>query len=207
MADSSTDSPNARPRDKAASAPAPTASTAAPAASAPWPAGDLAALDFLWKTHGRLNEDARFADTKAAVVIMFASGLIASLSALKLHVLILSRSPLHWGFLEPLAAAGYILLTAGMCLAAWSMKPRLDRAHDRGFLFWDSIRGYPTSQEFWQAYRVQNAGTLNEHMAHHVYTLAGVCQKKYRLVGLGMWAFFLGALAAMAAFLLKDVVS
>lgn len=207
MADSPNDRPDVRPRENATSAPAPAALDAAPRAPAPWAASDLAALDFLWRTHGRLNEDARFADTKAAIVILLASGLIASLSALRLHVLVLSRSPLQWGFLEPLAAAGYVLLAAGMCFAAWAIKPRLNRAHDKGFLFWDSIRGYPTPQEFWQAYRLQDARTLNEHMAHHVYTLAGVCQRKYRLVGLGMWAFFLGAAAAVLAFLLKDVIS
>jgi hypothetical protein len=164
-------------------------------------------MQFLWNAHGRVNEDARFADTKAAAVIMLASGVIASLYAVKLHVPVLSKGPLEWGALEALSAGAYCLLGAGVVLALWAIKPRLTKAHAKGFVFWDSIRGHPSATEFWQAFRSQGAEDLTEHLAHHVHTLAGVCKRKYFWVGLSMWLAFLGALAGTAAVLMKDVLA
>ena len=182
-------------------------SEGAPAPLEPPPAsGEFAALDFLWKTHGRLNEDARFADTKALAVIMFASGLITTMQAVRLHLVVLSQGPGRWGILGFLSAVAYLCLAAALVLAAWSIKPRLTKAHDKGFLFWESIRGYPTASEFWRDFRSHDVGALAEHMADHVHTLAGVCKRKYDWLGWSMWAVFLGAASAALAILLKDVL-
>ena len=180
---------------------------AASASREPPPAsGEMVALDFLWRTHGRLNEDARFADTKALAVIMLASTLIATMQAVKLHLTVLSQGPGQWGILGFLAAFAYILLGAGLLLAAWSIKPRLTKAHDKGFPFWESILGYPTASEFWRDFGAHDVRDLAEHMADHVHTLAGVCRRKYYWMGLSMWALFLGGAAAAVAILLRDVL-
>jgi hypothetical protein len=175
------------------------ATSAAPP-SLPWDGG----MTFLLTVHGRVNDDSRFADSKAAAVIVLGTGLIASLYGAKLHMGVISKPFSQWGLLEPLSAAAYCLLGVGVFLAAWAIKPRLDKAHEKGFVFWASIRGFADAEEFWQAFRSNNLKDLIQHVAQSTYTLAGVCKTKYFWVGLSIWTSFFGAVAAMAAVLLKD---
>jgi hypothetical protein len=152
-----------------------------------------------------MNEYIRFADTKAGVVIVLASGLVAGLYAAKLHVPIMSASPFALGWLGVLSALGFLFLTSGILLAVWAIRPRLTNDQRRGFVFWESIRGFRSASEYWQALRAEGEERLGEHLAGHLYMLSSVCRRKYFWVALSIWVSLGGAVAGTAALLLKLV--
>lgn len=183
---------------------------AQPVTSAPAPQGVLAVdkqLAYLWSVHEYLNTYIRFADTKAGVVIVLASGLIAALYGTGLHVPLLSKSPTEWGWLGTLSAVGFLLLASAVLLAVWAIKPRLTNDQRKGFVFWESIRGFKSPLEYWQALRLQSEDGLTENLSGHLYTLAGVCRRKYFWVALSIWVSVAGAATGTTAILLKDVLT
>ena len=161
--------------------------------------------DFLWNTHQYLNEYIRFSDAKAGVVIVLASGIIAAMYSAQLHVAVLGTSVADWRWLEQLSAVGFSLLAAAVVLAVWAIRPRLTNNQPTGFVFWDSIRAFGSAQAFWNALHAQNKSRLEEHLSEHLFTLAGVCHRKYFWASLSIWAALLGSAAGVAAILLSDV--
>jgi len=164
------------------------------------------AADFLWNTHNYLNEYIRFSDTKAGVVVVLASGIIAAMYAAKLHVGVLGKWPSQWHWLDWLATSSFALLAATVALAVWAIKPRLTNDQSQGFVFWNSIRGFRSASDFWSAFRAQSVDGMAEHLSAHLFTLAGVCKRKYFWVALSIWVALVGAASGAAAVLLKDVV-
>jgi len=162
-------------------------------------------VQYLWNVHGYMNEYIRFADTKAGVVIVLASGLVAGLYAANLHVPIVSTWPVAWEWLGVLSALAFLLLASGIVLAVWAIRPRLTNDQQCGFVFWESIRGFRSASEYWQALRAEGEERLAEHLAGHLYTLASVCRKKYFWVAVSIWVSLGGAAAGTAALLLKGV--
>jgi hypothetical protein len=163
------------------------------------------ALEYAWRVHEYINEYIRFSDSKGGAVIAFGSGLIAVLYAAGLHKEALLKVPLQWGWSGILAAVSFCCLGAGIALAGFSIKPRLTNEQSRGFVFWESILGYGTPADLWRDLRTRNEEHLGEHLVHHLHTLAGVCRRKYRWVGLSMWFTFIGALAGIVGLMLKDL--
>jgi uncharacterized integral membrane protein len=163
------------------------------------------ASEFLWNTHQYLNEYIRFSDAKAGVVIVFASGIIAAMYSVQLHVAVFSAWPAGWRWLEWAAAAGFALLAAAVILSVWAIRPRLTNSQRQGFIFWDSIRGFSSAADFRRALLTQNSTGMAEHLAEHLFTLAGVSHRKYFCVSLSIWAALLGATAGAAAIVLKDL--
>ncbi len=163
--------------------------------------------DFLWNTHQYLNEYIRFSDAKAGVVIVFASGIIAAMYSAQLHVAVFSTWPADWRWLEWTSAAGFALLATAVLLSVWAIRPRLTNKQPKGFIFWDSIRGFSSAADFRRAFQTQNKSGMAGHLAEHLFTLAGVSHRKYFWVSLSIWATLFGAAAGGTAIVLKDVLA
>jgi|SRR5208337_832171 len=88
-------------------------------------------IEFIWKVHDYTNNYIRFADTKAALVIVVASGLTASLYAAQAHHYFrLSRLSLHaasgWATLLGVGSLlAFLCLGGSIFLAVLAVVPRL----------------------------------------------------------------------------------
>jgi hypothetical protein len=177
------------------------------------PASDLASagspeavsfrVDFLWKVHEFTHQHIRFADTKAALVIMGASGLLSALFGARLHLRFLSAAWLSAAVaLEREAAVGaaalgaFLLLAGAVVLAVWSILPRVRHDQAPGFLFWENIRSHGDAYQFDQSLSQQSSTDLMRHLQDNLFLLAGVCQAKYACVNWSMRLALLGGMAA-----------
>ena len=79
-----------------------------------------ARVDFLWNVHSYTNEYIRFADTKAALTVAWATALLGVLYAERVHAV---PNPETGFWVTSLLAAA--ALCAGFVLSVWSILPRL----------------------------------------------------------------------------------
>ena len=163
--------------------------------------------EFTWKTHDYVNAYIRFADTKAGVVIVFCSGLMAALYAAKVHIAILNTAPGVWGSIQVIGCFAWVVLVFAAVCAALVVLPRLTSQQPQGFIFWQSILAFKSADGFCQAYGARREAQLAEHLARHLYDLASVADRKYFWVGLSVWSALGGSILAATAILLKDVLA
>lgn len=161
---------------------------------------EQASLDFLWKIHGYVNEYIRFADTKAAFTITLAVAVLGGLLSSGVHRLVVLAPPSQWTLLESAAGASMFLLAISVFLGGCAIWPRFwRRGAGEGHIFWGAIVEQPNANAFWAGIRNRAPENLTEAVAHHVYSLANVCARKYSYVSLSMGAAFVGAVLGALA--------
>jgi hypothetical protein len=161
-------------------------------------------LDFAWKTHEYINNYIRFADTKAAFVVAWATGLLGVLYAANAHRLFTFGFNFSLAAVVPtLSAAAFVLLPLAFLSAAWSMIPRLPTKQRSGLVFWESILVHPSGDLYGRDLARHDENVLTKHLCVQIYAVAGVARKKYLWVTVSMWFAFLGSLCAAAVLLLK----
>jgi hypothetical protein len=183
----------------------PGADSAVPAEETP-PAAHEGLIDFLWKVHDSTEQAIRFADSKAAMVVVAASGAMSALYASKLHHCFLGVAPVNCRLTEALKGAGaavaFLLLAAGLLQAAWAVMPRLQKKPVAGFLFWEGILAHGNCDDFAGALRGQGAAQVSRHLQDDLFCLSRVCRAKYRHV---LWSMRLtvagGALGGLVTLL------
>ncbi|MGB7309781.1 MAG: Pycsar system effector family protein [Candidatus Acidiferrales bacterium] len=155
--------------------------------------------DFLWKVHGYTNDYIRFADTKAAFCLGLASALMAALIRRSFPGTFVAalRSSHHFSIWTLLVLAALTFLVGSIVASVMTVRPRLITRSQKGFIFWEAISSFDGPGAFTAAYSAQPERELTECLAHHVYTLAHVCRRKYLWVNLAIVAVVVGGAMAI----------
>ena len=170
------------------------------------PAMDEAAKqNFLWNTHGYLNEYARFGDTKAGFAGTAAAAFLGALYSARAHVPVVQTSFHQWTVSSWLVLLGTVFLVLSVLLAVWTIRPRLRSTQTKGFIYWGSIAAHQRLELLQTSFHGQSARTLNDHLLHHVFDISTkVCVPKYRYVSLCMLCLVIGSILGGSALLLQD---
>jgi hypothetical protein len=136
------------------------------------------------------NQYIRFADTKAGFCVAIVLALFGALVSAGTHELFLHVARVQWALLAWASLVAFLLLIVAVLAAVAAVRPRLWTHSSRGFIFWESVAAYESPDRFSDAFRTQLDNDLKDHLAHHLYTLAKVCRRKYLWVN---WAIFTGA--------------
>jgi hypothetical protein len=103
---------------------------------------------FLWKVHQYTNEYIRFADTKAAFIAAVSTALIGSLVSSSIFDSCFRRTLCLWTKLQWAGIAGLMLVVTALALSVAAIRPRLWNRTSVGYIFWESVAGHRTAQEF-----------------------------------------------------------
>jgi hypothetical protein len=162
-------------------------------------------LDFLWKVHGYTNDYIRFADTKAAFVAATVVALIGAVVASRAFDS-LSQMPLaSWPHRAWWAAIALAALLLSFMLVLFAIRPRLHSDVPKGFIFWDSVVGHPTDLAFAAESARLTADEMELNVSRHIYTLAGICKRKYYWTNLAIYAGTLGGVLAGAVIIASHI--
>lgn len=143
--------------------------------------------EFLWNVHSFMNEYIRFADTKAQLVIGWATAIAGTLVASDfLH-------PMEFTPIKVARLASVLLLALAVASAIFAINPRLRTKQPKGYIFWLSILGHGSRDSFLQATDTIGASEAGEHVASHLYDLSGVCRDKYWWVNVSILLAFVGS--------------
>lgn len=167
--------------------------------------------EFLWHVHQYYCEHIQLGDRKAAGVILWTSCLIAFLVPAKAHLYVLhllqtllqidlvsSAPPTEKTAHYVLAVVTFCSLSIAFLLAVWAIRPNLWDKALPGFIFWNRVKAHKTAHQFYWEWMQQSPDERTRHLSEHVFTLAGVCQRKFRLVALGFPFAILGTVAGAA---------
>jgi hypothetical protein len=146
------------------------------------PRPDAEASDFLWEVHRYTNEYIRFADTKAAFIAGASTALVGSLVASSLFDSCFRTTPFQWSKLQWAGVAGLLLLAASLALSIAAIRPRLWNKTSVGFIFWGSITGHRSAQEFAREVRGLSARDRAAAISDHLFMLASIAKRKYAFV-------------------------
>jgi hypothetical protein len=155
--------------------------------------------------HQYLRDFIVLADQKAGVIFTVASALVGYLFSQKV------TGPLHNP--STLTVAGVLGLGGALCLVASAVCallvviPRLRTGVESGVVFWEEIGQFPTAAAYAGKVAGLTAGDAGDALSRHCYALAGICQKKYRMLTRSLWAGGLGFVMAIAHLLMAQTVS
>lgn len=162
-------------------------------------------LEFAWRVHEYTTESIRFADAKAGAIAAWCSGFVAALFAARAHTLCrLDRLALPWGehvsapdtLFGGLAFGSFTFLGAGAIVALVAVLPRQPVAPPgqctRSLIFWIEVLAQPTCSAYKEGLRRLSTGEAVEQVADHIYTLAYIATRKFKLVTLSVYLAFLG---------------
>ena len=138
------------------------------------------------ESHLYIREYIRSADQKAAFFFATFSALLAYLNSSG-YLTVWVSNPTSWRLTEVLsffATVGF-LVSAFCCL--FVVIPRLSGSR-RGLVFFNAIIEYPTQQDFVTDVMETSPNKLNEEKIKHVYDIAKVCNRKYKVLRLGLWS-------------------
>jgi hypothetical protein len=182
--------------------------------------------DFLWKVHDYTNNYIRFADTKAAFAIGFASALISAMFGANLHRYLLTgiaADRIDWfrTLIGCGTIAAFALLAFGVVFGALAVLPRLWDKHQpnfwwklaqlfrgrptnaTGYVFWEMVQAHGSADAFWNGFHQRSEVELNEAIARHLFVLAGISFDKFRFVTWSIMSSFVGAMLAVATIVLS----
>ena len=152
--------------------------------------------EFLWKTHAYINEYIRFSDAKAGFIIAISGALLSLLISMKSHLLFMRPTHGTLTGLGVLSALAFLSLTVSAATALLSVRPRLNSYQAKAFIYFGGVAQHASQESFYMAFCRETQETLQEHLAHHVYTLAAICQRKYFWISVSVIAVAFGALCA-----------
>lgn len=166
---------------------------------------------FAWQVHGYLNGYIKFGDTKAALLAGLSGPLIVGLVGI-------SGWKLNWDWetVFLLASIGLFAVAFGFAfMAIWPNlftdkvkrpKPRPTSIEsggkevpDVGFVYWKNIRAHVNANTFSDALVKLTEEESLKHIGNHCYELAGITDRKYRLILISS-RFFAGGLIALVIF-------
>jgi len=159
--------------------------------------------EFLWKVHTYVNDSIRFGDTKAVFCVGIASALIGALFASKCHELFMGVAPSQWTALGFTSLSAFVLLAISIGAAVTVIRPRLWTHSEKSFVFWKAISKFDAPSTFTSEYEAQPEAALNAHLAHHLYSLAKICCRKYAWMNFAILAAAGGGALAVIVLLFK----
>jgi hypothetical protein len=96
------------------------------------------------------------------------------------------------------------LLVVGAGCAGWSINPRLNTTQPSGYIFWQSILGHGTRNDFVAAVAEMTPEEAQTHVAQHLYDLSGICVKKYWWINLAIILASAGTIWSGVTYLLRS---
>ena len=158
--------------------------------------------EFLWKVHGYVNDYIRFADTKAAFCLGVASELVGALFSSKSQELFL-KPPQTFTLLAWMSLAAFLFLVFSIGSAVIVVYPRLWIHALKGHSSYMAIAEFPSAKAFAADFGLQSDQELNDQLSNQLYSLAKVCRRKYRWVGVAMATAVIGGGLAVYVLLFK----
>lgn len=170
-------------------------------------------VDFLWNVHSYTNEYVRFADTKAALTVAWATALLGVLYAERVHAV--PNPETGFWVISLLAAAA---LCAGFILAVWSILPRLHcmpiaRSSPKnkktsatkpvGLIYWGDVLSLNDAETYQLNISKLDDENIVEQLSQHIFVLSGVAKSKYRLVNLSISVVAIGSLFSIWVLITK----
>lgn len=170
-------------------------------------------VEFLWQVHSYVNEYIRFADTKAALTIAWATALLGVLYAERVH----ATPDRNTGFLAITLMAA-VPLCVGFVLAVWSILPRLFRnrigkfaaksakengSKSAGLIYWNDVLSLNDAATYLLSIEKLNDESIIEQLSWHIFVLSGVAKSKYRLVNLSITVVAIGSLFSVWVLITK----
>jgi hypothetical protein len=163
--------------------------------------------EFLWKVQGYTHDYIRFGDTKAGFCVGIASALMGALFATKSQELFLFQLPSqylgHRSALPTLSLLAFLTLGVAIVAAVMVIRPRLWMDSPKGFIFWDSISKFESPAAFASQFATQTDDELAGHLSTHLFTVAGICRKKYFWINISLIALVVGGALSVIVLLLK----
>ncbi|MFH0828766.1 MAG: Pycsar system effector family protein [Candidatus Kerfeldbacteria bacterium] len=141
-----------------------------------------------WDILRNINEFVRFSDTKAAIVLAFASGSVAFLStkAEVLHTIMVEHRGDGLGWLLYLAAFCYLVsLIATVIYSLRSIWPSLGSTETRSLIFFKHVfEDFGADHKAYaERLRSLNEASYLDELSHQICANASIATKKYDLVG------------------------
>jgi hypothetical protein len=162
--------------------------------------------DFLWKVHSYTNDYIKLADTKAAFVAASTAGIIGAAMSTSMFDSILRSAPSSWSFLQWAAALGLLLLGVSFVMSIWVLWPRRWKSKHPGFIYWEAVIEHGDAKSFSAAIRSQTDSALTTSISNHVFVLAMIADRKYKLVGKAVETGVLGGVVtAVVIFAFKGL--
>lgn len=135
-----------------------------------------------------LNHFVAVADAKAA-------GFVAASLTVGAAVLGLAP-PTFWGHVIQWISVG--LLGGAGVAGACAIYPRLPSSYQRGLIFWEDVRSWPSAAEYQRALSTTTEQEVEFEYAGQNYVVSRVLHSKHVAVRVAIWFFMLGTAAAVA---------
>jgi hypothetical protein len=152
--------------------------------------------EYLWSVNGYINDHVRFSDTKAGSVIVLAGAVLSLLYGGGLQRSFAGRPFSEWTVTSVAALLAFLALGASVLTAAWSMRPRIVRVHNSGFIFWESVLAHGSADAFVRSLNGQTRQQLLDHLSTQIYIVSLVCSRKFVWVARSIQLCLAGALLA-----------
>lgn len=143
-------------------------------------------VDFLWKVHSYTNDYIRFADSKAGFVAASVVTLIGTLVAAHAFDHVGWIAPSSWPVHTWIGFLALGLLVVSFLCALLAIRPRLHSTVPKGFIFWTSVAEHANDLAYAEECSKLTAHEIELNVSRHVYTLAGICKRKYFWTNLAM---------------------
>jgi len=153
------------------------------------------ARSFCEFTHEYLRQYIELADQKAAFLFAITSAVSGYIITSKVSPFVNSidwQLPLNWSLMAGKASVLLFLISALSCILA--VLPRLKRNERPGLIFWEEIIAVDSADKYVKMVGNHNDQSMSYEIAAHSHTLAGICNRKYLCLKVGMYVAFAGFL-------------
>jgi hypothetical protein len=136
--------------------------------------------EFVWRTHGYINDYIRLADAKAGALFAIFGALIGVL----VHQWAEGDESATWWRIALFASALSSALTV-IALAIDVVRPRVDLGNTRvgsrtlGYIYWKHIRAR-NREEYEHGVRALDKADLIREVTSHTWEIAGIAETKYK---------------------------
>jgi hypothetical protein len=158
------------------------------------------ASGFAEHVHQYQREYIALADQKAGFIFAASSALLAYVYQQDVHLRWL-KSVGDWSATDVAALLGMGGLFVGLVAAALVVVPRLASTH-KGLIFFLSVAEHPSAGEYSAAVANETGESLTAAVLQHVYDLALVARRKYRVLNVAIVATAVGAALSFLVLLL-----
>ena len=132
---------------------------------------------------------------------------MGALFATKSHELFLQRLPSQyvgkWSVLPALSLLAFITLAVSIGAAVLVIRPRLWIDSKKGFIFWGAISKFESAAAFAGQFAAQTDEELDDGLSNHLFTVAGICRKKYFWINISMIALVIGGVLSVIVLLFE----
>ena len=136
---------------------------------------------FSQHVHSYIREYIASADRKSAFIFTIGSGLLAFLNQAEYNKIWMKSIQL-WGLKEILATISLSGIGTAVFLSICVVVPNLTNNSNYGFIFWESILGFKSSELYTNRLVAATPTELNRALLEHCYILARVCNRKYKIL-------------------------